>query len=206
MPSAVGYQPTLAAEMGRLEERITSTRSGYITSIQAVFVPADDITDPASAVTFSHLDATTVLSRKIVEMGIYPAIDPLESSSRALDPEIVGQEHYETVKEIQRILQRYEELKDIVAILGVSELPPEDKIIVERARKIQKFFSQPFFVGEQFTGIPGKYVPLAETIKGFRKILSGEMDDVSEQSFYMIGGIEEAFKKAAPENGPVCQR
>lgn len=206
MPSAVGYQPTLGVEMGRLEERITSTRNGYITSIQAVFVPADDITDPASAVTFSHLDATTVLSRKIVEMGIYPAIDPLASSSRALDPEVVGHEHYETVKEIQRILQRYEELKDIVAILGVSELPPEDKTVVDRARKIQRFFSQPFFVGEQFTGIPGKYVPLAETIKGFRKIMNGEMDHLPEQNFYMIGTIDEADKKTAQPEGATCPR
>ncbi len=206
MPSAVGYQPTLAAEMGRLEERITSTKNGYITSIQAVFVPADDITDPASAVTFSHLDSTTVLSRKIVEMGIYPAIDPLSSSSRALDPDIVGSEHYETVKEIQRILQRYEELKDIVAILGVSELPPEDKVIVERARKIQRFFSQPFFVGEQYTGIPGKYVGLKDTIKGFQKIIRGELDEVPEQNFYMVGSIEEVYKKRVVEEGPTCQR
>ncbi len=199
MPSAVGYQPTLAAEMGRLEERIVSTKNGYITSIQAVFVPADDITDPASAVTFSHLDSTTVLSRKIVEMGIYPAIDPLASTSRVLDPEIVGQEHYDTVKEIQRILQRYEELKDIVAILGVSELPPEDRLIVSRARKIQRFFSQPFFVAEQFTGIPGRYVPLSETIRGFQKIIRGETDDMPEQSFYMVGTIDEVSKSCGKE-------
>ncbi|MDR2428209.1 MAG: F0F1 ATP synthase subunit beta [Candidatus Margulisbacteria bacterium] len=196
MPSAVGYQPTLGAEMGRLEERITSTRSGYITSIQAVFVPADDITDPAAAITFSHLDASTVLSRDIAALGIYPAVDPLQSSSRILDAAIVGKEHYETAREVKRILQRYNELKDIVAILGVSELPKEDELTVNRARKIQRFFSQPFTVAERFTGLPGRYVPLPDTIKGFQAIINGAADDLPEQAFYNVGTIEEAYEKA----------
>ncbi|MDR1997709.1 MAG: F0F1 ATP synthase subunit beta [Candidatus Margulisbacteria bacterium] len=200
MPSAVGYQPTLGVEMGRLEERIVSTRSGYITSIQAVFVPADDITDPAAAITFSHLDASTVLSRQIAAMGIYPSVDPLQSSSRILDVSVVGQEHYQVAQEVKRILQRYNELKDIVAILGVAELPKEDELIVNRARKIQRFFSQPFAVAEQFTGLPGRYVELADTIKGFKAIVSGEVDDLPEQAFYMAGAIEEVRAKAGKMN------
>ncbi len=196
MPSAVGYQPTLGVEMGRLEERIVSTRNGYITSVQAVFVPADDITDPAAAITFSHLDSTTVLSRQIASMGIYPAVDPLESSSRILDPVVVGQEHYTVAQEVKRILQRYNELKDIVAILGVSELPKEDELIVNRARKIQRFFSQPFFVAENFTGVPGRYVEIAETIAGFKAICSGEVDDIPEQAFFMVGSLKEVKEKA----------
>lgn len=196
MPSAVGYQPTLAEEMGMLQERITSTKTGSITSIQAVYVPADDLTDPSPATTFSHLDATVVLSRQIAEIGIYPAVDPLDSTSRQLDPLVVGQEHYDTARRVQQTLQRYKELKDIIAILGMDELSEEDKRVVSRARKIQRFLSQPFFVAEVFTGSPGKYVPLKETIKGFQAILAGEYDDLPEQAFYMVGSIEEAVAKA----------
>ncbi len=196
MPSAVGYQPTLASEMGEMQERITSTKTGAITSIQAVYVPADDYTDPAPATTFAHLDAVTALSRQIVELGIYPAIDPLASNSRILDPQIVGDEHYNTAQEIKLILQRYKDLQDIIAILGLDELSDDDRQTVARARKIQRFFSQPFHVGEQFTGIPGKYVKVEETIKGFREILDGKCDDMPEQSFYMVGTIEEAREKA----------
>lgn len=196
MPSAVGYQPTLAEEMGMLQERITSTKTGSITSIQAVYVPADDLTDPSPATTFAHLDATVVLSRQIAELGIYPAVDPLDSTSRQLDPLIVGQEHYDTARRVQQTLQRYKELKDIIAILGMDELSEEDKRIVSRARKIQRFLSQPFFVAEVFTGAPGKYVPLKETIKGFHGILAGDYDDLPEQAFYMVGSIEEAIAKA----------
>ena len=196
MPSAVGYQPTLAEEMGVLQERITSTKTGSITSIQAVYVPADDLTDPSSATTFAHLDATVVLSRQIAERGIYPAIDPLDSSSRQLDPLMIGEEHYRVARGVQEILQRYEELKDIIAILGMDELSEEDKLAVRRARKIQRFLSQPFFVAEVFTGIPGKYVSLQETIRGFKSIISGEYDELPEQAFYMIGSIEEVFGKA----------
>lgn len=196
MPSAVGYQPTLAEEMGTLQERITSTRTGSITSIQAVYVPADDLTDPSPATTFAHLDATVVLSRQIASLGIYPAVDPLDSTSRQLDPLIVGQEHYECTRKVQSILQRYQELKDIIAILGMDELSEEDKLIVSRARKIQRFLSQPFFVAEVFTGSPGKYVPLKETIKGFNGIINGDHDDLPEQAFYMVGSIDEAIDKA----------
>ena len=196
MPSAVGYQPNLATEMGEMQERITSTKTGAITSIQAVYVPADDYTDPAPATTFAHLDAVTALSRQIVELGIYPAVDPLASNSRILDPQIVGDEHYRTAQDVKRILQRYKDLQDIIAILGLDELSEDDKLIVARARKIQRFFSQPFHVGEQFTGIPGKYVTIDETIKGFREILDGKCDDMPEQSFYMVGTIEEASEKA----------
>ncbi|QIK38861.1 F0F1 ATP synthase subunit beta [Caldichromatium japonicum] len=196
MPSAVGYQPTLASEMGVLQERITSTKVGSITSFQAVYVPADDLTDPSPATTFAHLDATLVLSRQIAELGIYPAVDPLDSTSRILDPNIVGAEHYETARAVQGILQRYKELKDIIAILGMDELSEEDKLIVNRARKIQRFLSQPFFVAEVFTGSPGKFVPLKETIKGFKAIVNGEYDHLPEQAFYMVGGIEEAVEKA----------
>ena len=196
MPSAVGYQPTLAEEMGVLQERITSTKTGSITSIQAVYVPADDLTDPSSATTFAHLDATVVLSRQIAERGIYPAIDPLDSSSRQLDPLIIGMEHYRVARGVQETLQRYEELKDIIAILGMDELSEEDKLTVRRARKIQRFLSQPFFVAEVFTGIPGKYVSLQETIRGFQSIVSGEHDELPEQAFYMVGSIEEVFGKA----------
>ena len=196
MPSAVGYQPTLAEEMGVLQERITSTKTGSITSIQAVYVPADDLTDPSPATTFAHLDATVVLSRQIAELGIYPAIDPLDSTSRQLDPLVIGQEHYDVARGVQGVLQRYKELKDIIAILGMDELSEEDKQTVSRARKIQRFLSQPFFVAEVFTGSPGKYVPLAETISGFKAILDGEYDHLPEQAFYMVGGIEEAVEKA----------
>lgn len=196
MPSAVGYQPTLAEEMGRLQERITSTKSGSITSIQAVYVPADDLTDPSPATTFGHLDATVVLSRDIASLGIYPAVDPLDSTSRQLDPQVVGEDHYNTAREVQQTLQRYKELRDIIAILGMDELSPEDKLAVSRARKIQRFLSQPFFVAEVFTGAPGKYVPLKETIKGFKGIVNGEYDDIPEQAFYMVGGIEEVLEKA----------
>ncbi|MFC1742405.1 F0F1 ATP synthase subunit beta [Candidatus Riflebacteria bacterium] len=196
MPSAVGYQPTLATEMGALQERITSTKSGSITSVQAIYVPADDLTDPAPATTFSHLDATTVLSRQIVELGIYPAVDPLDSTSRLMDPHEIGDRHYRVATEVQRILQRYKELKDIIAILGMDELSPEDKQIVERARKIQKFLSQPFFVAETFTGIKGKFVPLKDTISSFEEILAGKYDHFPEQTFYMCGGIEDVKKKA----------
>jgi F-type H+-transporting ATPase subunit beta len=196
MPSAVGYQPNLATEMGELQERITSTKKGSITSVQAIYVPADDLTDPAPATAFAHLDATTVLSRQIVEIGIYPAVDPLDSTSRILDPRIVGEDHYNTAFEVQKILQRYKELQDIIAILGMEELSDEDKLIVARARKIQRFLSQPFFVAEQFTGMEGKYVPLQETIKGFREILDGKHDDKPEQAFHMVGPIEEVGEKA----------
>ncbi|RLJ68177.1 F0F1 ATP synthase subunit beta [Sulfurisoma sediminicola] len=196
MPSAVGYQPTLAEEMGRLQERITSTRVGSITSIQAVYVPADDLTDPSPATTFGHLDSTVVLSRDIASLGIYPAVDPLDSTSRQLDPLVVGEEHYATARKVQATLQRYKELRDIIAILGMDELAPEDKLLVGRARKIQRFLSQPFFVAEVFTGSPGKYVTLKDTIKGFRMIAEGECDQLPEQAFYMVGGIEEAFEKA----------
>ena len=196
MPSAVGYQPTLATEMGELQERIASTKNGSVTSVQAVYVPADDLTDPAPATTFAHLDATTVLSRKIVEQGIYPAIDPLESTSRILEPDVVGEEHYETARKVQEILQKYKELQDIIGILGMEELSDEDKVIVARARKIQRFLSQPFFVAEQFTGSPGRYVPLKETIRGFKEILAGQHDDLPEGAFYMVGTIDEAIEKA----------
>lgn len=196
MPSAVGYQPTLAEEMGVLQERITSTKSGSITSVQAVYVPADDLTDPSPATTFSHLDATVVLARSIAELGIYPAIDPLDSTSRQLDPLVVGDEHYAVARGVQNVLQRYKELKDIIAILGMDELSDEDKLAVSRARKIQRFLSQPFFVAEVFTGSPGKYVSLKDTIRGFQGILDGEYDDMPEQAFYMVGSIDEAVEKA----------
>ena len=196
MPSAVGYQPTLAEEMGRLQERITSTKVGSITSIQAVYVPADDLTDPSPATTFGHLDATVVLSRDIASLGIYPAVDPLDSTSRQLDPQVVGEEHYNTARAVQQTLQRYKELRDIIAILGMDELSAEDKLSVSRARKIQRFLSQPFNVAEVFTGSPGKYVPLKETIKGFKGIVEGEYDDLPEQAFYMVGSIDEAVEKA----------
>ena len=196
MPSAVGYQPTLAEEMGVLQERITSTRTGSITSFQAVYVPADDLTDPSPATTFAHLDATLVLSRQIAELGIYPAVDPLDSTSRILDPNVVGQEHYEVARGVQGVLQRYKELKDIIAILGMDELSEEDKLVVARARKMQRFLSQPFFVAEVFTGAPGKYVSLKDTIASFKAILDGEYDHIPEQAFYMCGGIDEAVEKA----------
>ncbi|MCC6264772.1 MAG: F0F1 ATP synthase subunit beta, partial [Bryobacterales bacterium] len=196
MPSAVGYQPNLATEMGELQERITSTMDGSITSVQAIYVPADDYTDPAPATTFAHLDATTNLSRAISEMGIYPAVDPLASTSRILDPRIVGEDHYETAQAVKGILQRYKDLQDIIAILGIDELSDEDKQTVARARKIQRFLSQPFHVAEVFTGRPGKYVKLADTIRGFREIVDGTHDDLPEQAFYMVGGIEEAIEKA----------
>lgn len=196
MPSAVGYQPTLATDMGELQERITSTKNGSITSVQAVYVPADDLTDPAPATTFAHLDATTVLNRKISEKGIYPAVDPLDSVSRILTPEIVGEEHYNVARDVQEILQRYKELQDIIAILGMDELSDEDKKVVNRARKIERFLSQPFHVAEQFTGIPGQYVPIKETIRGFREILEGLHDDIPEQAFLLVGTIEDALKKA----------
>ncbi|MGB0637286.1 MAG: F0F1 ATP synthase subunit beta [Gammaproteobacteria bacterium] len=196
MPSAVGYQPTLAEEMGRLQERITSTKTGSITSIQAVYVPADDLTDPSPATTFAHLDATVVLSRQIAELGIYPAVDPLDSTSRQLDPLVVGQEHYDTARAVQNTLQRYKELRDIIAILGMDELSEVDKLTVSRARKIQRFLSQPFFVAEVFTGSPGKYVSLKDTITGFQAIVNGEYDELPEQAFYMVGSIDEAVEKA----------
>jgi F-type H+-transporting ATPase subunit beta len=196
MPSAVGYQPTLAEEMGVLQERITSTKTGSITSIQAVYVPADDLTDPSPATTFAHLDATVVLSRQIAALGIYPAVDPLDSTSRQLDPNVIGNEHYETARRVQATLQRYKELKDIIAILGMDELSEEDKLAVARARKIERFFSQPFTVAEVFTGAKGKYVPLKETIRGFKMIVDGECDHLPEQAFYMVGGIDEVFEKA----------
>ena len=196
MPSAVGYQPTLATEMGALQERITSTGKGSITSVQAVYVPADDLTDPAPATTFAHLDATTVLSRQIASLGIYPAVDPLESSSRILSPEIVGQEHYRVARQVQTILQRYTELQDIIAIMGMDELSDEDKLTVSRARKVQRFLSQPFFVAEQFTGMEGKYVPIAETIRGFREIIDGEHDDLPESAFLFAGTIDDVIEKA----------
>lgn len=196
MPSAVGYQPTLATEMGNLQERITSTNKGSITSVQAVYVPADDLTDPAPATTFTHLDAKTVLSRQISSLGIYPAVDPLESTSRVLDPKIVGKEHYDVARRVQSILQRYKELQDIIAILGMDELSDEDKLVVARARKIQRFLSQPFTVGEQFTGIPGKYVPIKETVRGFKEILDGKHDDLPESAFLFVGTIEDAVEKS----------
>jgi len=196
MPSAVGYQPTLADEMGRLQERITSTRTGSITSFQAVYVPADDLTDPSPATTFAHLDATLVLSRQVAELGIYPAVDPLDSTSRILDPQVVGEEHYGVARAVQGTLQKYKELRDIIAILGMDELSPEDKLAVSRARKLQRFLSQPFFVAEVFTGAPGKYVTLKETIAGFKAIVEGEYDHLPEQAFYMVGSIEEAVEKA----------
>jgi F-type H+-transporting ATPase subunit beta len=196
MPSAVGYQPTLAEEMGRLQERITSTKVGSITSIQAVYVPADDLTDPSPATTFAHLDATVVLSRDIAALGIYPAVDPLDSTSRQVDPNVVGEDHYSTTRAVQGTLQRYKELRDIIAILGMDELSPEDKLAVARARKMQRFLSQPFHVAEIFTGTPGKYVPLKETIRGFKMIVNGECDHLPEQAFYMVGTIDEAFEKA----------
>jgi len=196
MPSAVGYQPTLQTEVGELQERITSTKRGSITSIQAIYVPADDLTDPGVATTFSHLDATTVLSRQISELGIYPAVDPLDSTSRILDPRIVGEEHYAVARSVQKVLQRYKDLQDIIAILGIDELSEEDKLIVGRARRIQKFLSQPFHVAEQFTGRPGKYVKLADTIRGFKDLVAGKYDDLPEQAFFMVGTIEEAMEKA----------
>jgi ATP synthase F1 beta subunit len=196
MPSAVGYQPTLASEMGQMQERITSTKKGSITSVQAIYVPADDYTDPAPATAFAHLDATTNLSRQIAELGIYPAVDPLASTSRILDPRVLGDEHYNVAKSVKLILQRYKDLQDIIAILGIDELSEEDKITVARARKLQRFLSQPFFVGEQFTGIPGKYVSIADTIKGFKEIVDGKHDGLPEQAFYLVGTIEEAQEKA----------
>ena len=201
MPSAVGYQPTLATDMGNLQERITSTKKGSITSVQAVYVPADDLTDPAPATTFAHLDATTVLSRQIAELGIYPAVDPLDSTSRILDPLVVGQDHYEVARGVQKILQKYKDLQDIIAILGMDELSDEDKLTVARARKIQRFLSQPFHVAEQFTGSPGKFVPVKETIRAFKEILEGKHDDLPEGAFYMVGGIDEAVAKAKELEG-----
>lgn len=196
VPSAVGYQPTLATEMGLLQERITSTHKGSITSVQAVYVPADDLTDPAPATTFAHLDATTVLSRSIASQGIYPAVDPLDSTSRILSPDVLGEEHYRIAREVQRILQRYNELMDIIAIMGMDELAEEDKLLVTRARKIQRFLSQPFFVSEKFTGLPGVYVPLSETLRGFREIIEGKHDDLPESAFLFVGTIDEAVEKA----------
>ena len=196
MPSAVGYQPNLATEMGELQERITSTKKGSITSVQAIYVPADDYTDPAPATAFAHLDATTNLSRSIAELGIYPAVDPLDSTSRILDPRIIGDEHYNTARAVKLILQKYKDLQDIIAILGIDELSEEDKLTVSRARKIQRFLSQPFFVATQFTGLEGKYVPVGETIRGFQEIVDGRHDEVPEQAFYMVGGIDEALEKA----------
>ncbi|KAB2953804.1 F0F1 ATP synthase subunit beta [Heliorestis acidaminivorans] len=201
MPSAVGYQPTLATEMGQLQERITTTKNGSITSVQAVYVPADDLTDPAPANTFAHLDATTVLSRSIAELGIYPAVDPLDSTSRLLDPNIIGEEHYSCARGVQKLLQRYKELQDIIAILGMDELSDEDKLVVARARKVQRFLSQPFHVAEVFTGFPGKFVPLKDSIKGFREIIEGKHDDLPESAFYMVGTIEEAIAKAKEMEG-----
>jgi len=201
MPSAVGYQPTLATEMGALQERITSTKKGSITSVQAIYVPADDLTDPAPATTFAHLDATTVLSRQISELGIYPAVDPLDSTSRILDPRVVGEEHYKVARMVQEILQKYKDLQDIIAILGMDELSEDDKLTVARARKVQKFLSQPFFVAEQFTGTPGKFVALADTIRSFREICEGVHDDIPEQAFYMVGGIEEVLENAEKMKG-----
>jgi F-type H+-transporting ATPase subunit beta len=201
MPSAVGYQPTLQTEMGQLQERITSTNKGSITSIQAIYVPADDYTDPAPATTFAHLDATTNLSRQIVELGIYPAVDPLTSSSRILDPRILGEEHYNVARDVKQVLQRYKDLQDIIAIMGIDELSEEDRVIVARARKIQKFLSQPFHVAEQFTGIAGKYVPLKDTIRSFKSIVDGELDHLPEQAFYMVGPIEEVFENAKKLEG-----
>jgi F-type H+-transporting ATPase subunit beta len=199
IPSAVGYQPTLSTEMGGLQERITSTKKGSITSIQAVYVPADDLTDPAPAITFAHLDATTVLSRGLASKGIYPAVDPLDSTSTMLQPGIIGSEHYDLAQDVKETLQRYKELQDIIAILGLDELSENDKLLVARARKVERFLSQPFFVAEVFTGSPGKYVSLVDTIKGFKMILNGELDDLPEQSFYLVGNIDEAVEKAAAE-------
>jgi F-type H+-transporting ATPase subunit beta len=196
IPSAVGYQPTLATEMGELQERITSTNKGSITSVQAIYVPADDLTDPAPATAFAHLDATTVLSRQIAELGIYPAVDPLDSTSRILDPQVIGEEHYAIARQVQYVLQKYKDLQDIIAILGMDELSEEDKLVVARARKIQRFLSQPFHVAEAFTGAPGKYVELKDTIKGFQEIVAGKHDDIPEQAFYLVGTIEEALEKA----------
>jgi F-type H+-transporting ATPase subunit beta len=196
MPSAVGYQPTLQTEMGELQERITSTKKGSVTSIQAIYVPADDYTDPAPATTFAHLDATTNLSRQIAQLGIYPAVDPLASSSRILDPRVIGEEHYQVARDVKQVLQRYKDLQDIIAILGIDELSEDDKVAVARARKIQRFLSQPFHVAEQFTGIPGKYVSLADNIRSFKMIVNGELDDLPEQAFYMVGPIEEAVEQA----------
>jgi len=196
MPSAVGYQPTLATEMGALQERITSTDRGSVTSVQAIYVPADDLTDPAPATAFTHLDATTVLSRRISELGIYPAVDPLDSTSRILDPQVVGEEHYQVARGVQQTLQKYKDLQDIIAILGMDELSEEDKITVSRARKLERFFSQPFHVAEQFTGTPGAYVRLEDTIRGFKEVLEGKHDDLPEQAFYMVGTIEDAIAKA----------
>ena len=201
VPSAVGYQPTLATEMGALQERITSTKKGSITSVQAVYVPADDLTDPAPATTFAHLDATTVLSRAITALGIYPAVDPLDSTSRIMDPLILGEEHYNTARGVQEVLQRYKDLQDIIAILGMDELSEADKLVVNRARKIQRFLSQPFSVAEQFTGTPGKYIPLKETIRGFREILDGRHDEIPEQMFLMAGGIDEVVERYEKSHG-----
>jgi len=208
MPSAVGYQPNLATEIAQLEERIASTRNGSITSIQAVYVPADDLTDPAPAAIFSHLDAKVVLSRQIAELGIYPAVDPLDSSSRIMDPRFIGDEHYVTALGAQKVLQRYKDLRDIISILGIDELSDEDKLIVSRARKLQRFFSQPFFVAEAFTGLKGKYVKLEDTIKGVKMIVSGQLDHLPEQAFYMVGAIEEVLEKAAQveNNGKTVSR
>jgi F-type H+-transporting ATPase subunit beta len=197
IPSAVGYQPTLSTDMGELQERITSTRKGSITSVQAIYVPADDLTDPAPATAFTHLDATTVLSRRISELGIYPAVDPLDSTSRILDPQVVGEEHYRVARDVQQTLQKYKDLQDIIAILGMDELSEEDRLTVDRARKLERFFSQPFAVAEQFTGTPGVYVKLEETIRGFKEILEGKHDDLPEQAFFMVGTIEDAREKAA---------
>jgi F-type H+-transporting ATPase subunit beta len=196
MPSAVGYQPTLATEMADLQERVTTTKKGSITSIQAVYVPADDLTDPAPATTFAHLDATTVLNRALTELGIYPAVDPLDSTSRMLDPQIVGEEHYQVARGVQRTLQRYKDLQDIIAILGMDELSEDDKLVVTRARKVQRFLSQPFHVAEVFTGSPGVYVKLEDTVRGFKELLEGKHDDLPEQAFYMVGSMEEAIAKA----------
>jgi F-type H+-transporting ATPase subunit beta len=196
MPSAVGYQPTLGTDLGALQERITSTTKGSITSVQCVYVPADDLTDPAPATTFAHLDGTVVLSRQIAELGIYPAVDPLDSTSRILDPNVLGEEHYYTARRVQQILQKYKDLQDIIAILGMDELSDEDKLVVSRARKMQRFLSQPFNVAAQFTGVPGKYVKMEDTIRGFKGICDGKYDDLPEQAFYMVGGIEEAVEKA----------
>jgi F-type H+-transporting ATPase subunit beta len=196
MPSAVGYQPTLGTDIGELQERITTTKKGSITSVQAIYVPADDLTDPAPATTFAHLDATTVLSRQIAELGIYPAVDPLDSTSRILDPAVVGEEHYRVARQVQAVLQRYKDLQDIIAILGMDELSEEDKAAVSRARKIQRFLSQPFHVAEQFTGFKGVYVPLTETIRGFREVVEGKHDDLPEQAFYMVGTIDDVIEKA----------
>jgi F-type H+-transporting ATPase subunit beta len=196
MPSAVGYQPNLSTELGELQERITSTKKGSITSVQAIYVPADDLTDPAPATTFSHLDANLVLSRQVAELGLYPAVDPLASYSRILDPRVVGEEHYRVARSVKSILQRYKDLQDIIAILGIEELSEEDKLTVSRARKIQRFLSQPFFVAEQFTGLEGRYVKVEDTIKGFKRIIEGELDDIPEQAFFMTGPIEEAVERA----------